>query len=72
MEYRYVRVQVFGASHADLRTETALSEEHVRGAYEEQPVYINQDPTSITVRFDDAGPVITYLAQRPADWDERA
>ncbi|MEU1500552.1 hypothetical protein [Streptomyces sp. NPDC005732] len=72
MEYRYVRVKVFGASHADLRTETALSEEDVRGAYTEQPVYIDQDPTTMTVTFDDAGPVITYLAQRPADRDERS
>ncbi|MET9127764.1 hypothetical protein [Streptomyces sp. NPDC004528] len=72
MEYRYVRVKVFGASRTDLRPETTLSEEGVRSAYEEQPVYIDQDATSITVTFDDAGPVISYLAQRPADWAERA
>ncbi|MGV9703882.1 hypothetical protein [Streptomyces sp. NPDC003483] len=71
MEYRYVRVTVFGASSADLRTETALSEEDVRSAYEEQPVYIEQGTASMTVTFDDAGPVVTYLAQRPADWDEQ-
>ncbi|MEU7341924.1 hypothetical protein [Streptomyces sp. NPDC007074] len=72
MEYWYVRVKVFGASRIDLQTETALSEEDVRSAYEEQPVYIDQDATSVTVTFDDAGPVISYLGQRPADWAERA
>ncbi|MGW0730854.1 hypothetical protein [Streptomyces mirabilis] len=72
MEYRYVRVNVFGVSRADLRTENVLAEEDIRGAYGEQPVYINQDATSMTVSFDDAGPVFTYLAQCPADWDERA
>ncbi|MFF2385670.1 hypothetical protein [Streptomyces sp. NPDC058108] len=72
MEYRYVRVKVFGASRADLRTEAALSEEDVRSAYEEQPVYIDQDATSMTVTFDDAGPVISYLERRPADWAEQA
>lgn len=35
-------------------------------------MYIDQDATSMTVTFDDAGPVITYVVQRPADWDERA
>ncbi|MFG2425109.1 hypothetical protein ACGFWD_39625 [Streptomyces sp. NPDC048448] len=72
MEHRYVRVKVFGVGHADLRTEKVLSEEDIRDAYGEQPVSINQDPTSITVSFDDAGPIFTYLAHRPADWDERA
>ncbi|MFE3269324.1 hypothetical protein [Streptomyces sp. NPDC059215] len=72
VEYRYVRVTVFGASRAEPRTETALSEEDVRSAYEEQPVYIDQDATSVTVTFDDAGPVISCLAQRSGDWDERA
>ncbi|MER6443533.1 hypothetical protein ABT275_45885 [Streptomyces sp. NPDC001185] len=56
MEYRYVRVKVFGASRTDLQTETTLSEEDIRSAYEEQPVYIDQDATSMTVTFDDAGP----------------
>lgn len=72
MEYRYVRVKVFGVSRADLRTENVLSEEDIRDSYGEQPVYIDQDDTSMTVTFDDAGPILTYLAQRPADWDERA
>jgi hypothetical protein len=31
-------------------------------------VYIDKDPGSVTVTFDDAGPVFTYFAQRPADW----
>jgi hypothetical protein len=35
-------------------------------------VYINQDASSMTVSFDDAGPVFTYLAQCPADWGEQA
>ncbi|MFE3263631.1 hypothetical protein [Streptomyces sp. NPDC059215] len=72
MEYRYVRVTVFGASRTDLQTETTLSEEDIRSAYEEQPVYIDQDATSMTVAFDDAGPVLSYLSQRPADWAGRA
>ena len=72
MEYRYVRVKVFGVSRADLRAENVLSEEDIRDAYGEQPVSIEQGATSITVSFDDAGPVLTYLAQRPADWDELA
>ncbi|WP_331752655.1 hypothetical protein OG440_40535 (plasmid) [Streptomyces sp. NBC_00637] len=68
MEYLYVRVSVFGVSRADLRTENPLTEEDIRSAYAEQPVYIDKDPKSVTVTFDDAGPVCTYFAQRPADW----
>ncbi|WP_329295901.1 hypothetical protein [Streptomyces sp. NBC_01455] len=59
-------------SRADLRTENVLSEEDIRDAYGEQPVSTEQSAATITVSFDDAGPVLTYLAQRPADWDERA
>jgi hypothetical protein len=68
MEYPYVRVSVFGVSRADLRTENPLTEEDIRSAYGEQPVYIDKDSGSVTVAFDDAGPVFTYFAQRPADW----
>jgi hypothetical protein len=68
MEYPYVRVSVFDVSRADLRTENPLTEEDIRSAYGEQPVYITKDPGSVTVTFDDAGPVCTYFARRPADW----
>ncbi|MDX3695050.1 hypothetical protein [Streptomyces europaeiscabiei] len=68
MEYPYVRVSVFGVSRADLRTEHPLTEEDICSAYGEQPVYITKDAGSVTVTFDDAGPVCTYFAQRPADW----
>ncbi|MET8291358.1 hypothetical protein ABZV80_40165 [Streptomyces sp. NPDC005132] len=57
---------------ADLRTAQAVTEEDIRSAYGEQTVYISKDSTSVTVAFDDAVPVFTYSAQRPADWDERA
>lgn len=70
MEYGYVRVSVFGVDRADLRTAVPLTEEDIRSAYAEQPVNIDQDATSMTVTFDDAGPVFAYFAHRPADWDE--
>lgn len=70
MKYPYVRVSVFGVARVDLRTATPLAEKDIRDAYGEQPAYITQDATSLTVTFDDAGPTCTYFAQRPADWDE--
>ncbi|MFB7443050.1 hypothetical protein ACFC01_32920 [Streptomyces mirabilis] len=66
------RSTIAAQSRGDLRTENVLAEEDIRGAYGEQPVYINQDATSMTVSFDDAGPVFTYLAQCDPDWDDRA
>ena len=71
MEYLYLRLSVFGVDQADLRTANPLTEEDIRSAYGEQPVYITTDAASVTVTFDDAGPVCTYFAQRPIDWDER-
>ncbi|MGW0334290.1 hypothetical protein ACWD0J_20880 [Streptomyces sp. NPDC003011] len=71
MEYLYVRLSVFGIDRADLRTATPLTEEDIRSAYGEQPAYISKDTASVTVTFDDAGPVFEYFAQRPNDWDER-
>ncbi|WP_329020310.1 hypothetical protein [Streptomyces sp. NBC_01601] len=71
MEYPYVRVSVVGVGRADLRTDTPLSGEDICDGYGEQPVYIAEDGASVTVTFDDAGPVCTYFAERPADWDER-
>ncbi|MFJ2218225.1 hypothetical protein ACIQVO_38520 [Streptomyces sp. NPDC101062] len=68
MEYRYVRVSVFGVNRADLLAAVPLTEGEIRDAYGEQPVYISKDATSVAVTFDDAGPVCTYFAQRPADW----
>ena len=71
MAYLYVRVSgVFGVRQADQQTANPLSEKDIRSAYAEQPVYIDSDDTSVTVTFDDAGPVITYFAQRPADWSD--